>query len=137
MHPPSKVLEIPPAEPGVTNEYFHRKLAFETDPADVYADLKNGVDSFIFVDVRSPEAYAQSHAVGAINIPHAEISAERLSEFHRQKVFVVYCWGPGCNGADKAAFTISRLGRPVKMMIGGIEYWEDKERYPVDRGSCP
>ena len=135
MQPQSKVLEIPAAEPDKANAYFEHKLSFETDPADVHSDLKNGIDGFIFADVRAPEAYAQSHAVGAINLPHPEINADRLSEFPQDKVFVVYCWGPGCNGADKAAYKLSKLGRKVKIMIGGIEYWEDKERYPVERNS--
>jgi rhodanese-related sulfurtransferase len=36
---------------------------------------------------------------------------------------VVYCWGPGCNGATRAALQFSRLGYSVKEMIGGFEYW--------------
>ena len=133
MQSQSKVMEIPAAEPGGANAYFGQKLSFETDPADVYADLKNGIDSFIFADVRAPEAYEKSHALGAVNLPHPEINAEKLSEFPPDKLFVVYCWGPGCNGADKAAYKLSRLGRQVKIMIGGIEYWEERERYPVQR----
>ena len=31
-----------------------------------------------------------------------------------------------CNGADRAAVRIARLGRPVKKMIGGIEGWKDE-----------
>jgi rhodanese-related sulfurtransferase len=46
----------------------------------------------------------------------------------------VYCWGPGCNGATKAAMQLSALGFPVKEMIGGMEYWAERERYPVERG---
>jgi rhodanese-related sulfurtransferase len=36
---------------------------------------------------------------------------------------VTYCWGPGCNGATRAALAFARLGYPVKEMIGGYEYW--------------
>ncbi|MGB0388540.1 MAG: rhodanese-like domain-containing protein [Ardenticatenaceae bacterium] len=130
----SRVLAIPAASPGAAHEFFGRKLAYETDPADVYTDMKHGVRDFVLLDVRSPEAYAKSHAMGAINIPHAQMSPEKMAAYPNETVFVVYCWGPGCNGADKAAFKLSRMGRPVKIMIGGIEYWEDKERYPVQRG---
>lgn len=41
-------------------------------------------------------------------------------------VFVVYCAGPHCNGADKAAYNLSRLGRPVKIMLGGMTGWIDE-----------
>jgi rhodanese-related sulfurtransferase len=44
---------------------------------------------------------------------------------------VVYCWGPGCNGAVKAAADLARMGRPVKEMIGGFEYWV-REGHPVE-----
>ena len=36
---------------------------------------------------------------------------------------VVYCWGPGCNGATKACARLSDEGRDVKEMLGGFEYW--------------
>ena len=42
-------------------------------------------------------------------------------------LFVVYCAGPHCNGADRAALKLSRLGLPVKIMIGGITGWEDEQ----------
>ena len=40
----------------------------------------------------------------------------------------------GCNGATKAAMQLSALGFAVKEMIGGMEYWEERERYPVECG---
>lgn len=46
--------------------------------------------------------------------------------------FLVYCWGPGSNGATRAGLIISELGYPVKEMIGGFEYWA-REGLPVDR----
>ncbi len=36
---------------------------------------------------------------------------------------MTYCWGPGCNGATRAALALSRLGFAVREMLGGIEYW--------------
>jgi rhodanese-related sulfurtransferase len=41
-------------------------------------------------------------------------------------VFVVYCAGPHCNGADKAALNLARLGRPAKVMLGGMTGWADE-----------
>ncbi|MEO3867484.1 rhodanese-like domain-containing protein [Nonomuraea sp. B12E4] len=37
-------------------------------------------------------------------------------------VAITYCWGPGCNGATRAALEFARLGYQVKEMIGGYEY---------------
>ena len=36
---------------------------------------------------------------------------------------VTYCWGPGCNGATRAALEFAKLGYQVKEMLGGYEYW--------------
>jgi rhodanese-related sulfurtransferase len=61
---------------------------------------------------------------GARNLPHGRINERNLAEFPPDTTFVVYCNGPHCNGADKAALRLARLGRPVKKMIGGIEGWK-------------
>jgi rhodanese-related sulfurtransferase len=132
---PSHVLDTPAAPYAATQAFFLNKLHYETDPADVYTDMKNGVVDFVLLDVRSPEAYAKSHAMGAVNLPQTMINADTTAYFAKDTLLVVYCWGPGCNGATKAAIKLSALGFPVQEMIGGIEYWEDRERYPVGRGA--
>ena len=43
-----------------------------------------------------------------------------------ETLFVVYCAGPHCNGAARAAVRLSALGRPVKIMIGGVTGWLDE-----------
>lgn len=134
LKPKARVTATPAADPAIANAFFSAKLTYETDPSDVYADMKNELADFILIDVRSAADYAKSHAQGAINLPQVNINAETTSKLSKEKLLVVYCWGPGCNGATKAAAKLSTLGFHVKEMIGGIEYWEDKERYPVERG---
>jgi rhodanese-related sulfurtransferase len=51
-----------------------------------------------------------------------------------QTLFVAYCAGPHCNGAARAAARLSALGRPVKIMIGGITGWLD-EGFPLIEGN--
>ena len=80
-----------------------------------------------------PSAYQKSHAIKAINLPSSKINEQSLVALDKSTPLVVYCWGPGCNGATKAAAKLSALGYQVKEMIGGIQYWEDFERYPVNR----
>ncbi len=129
----SRVCETPPASPDKIREYFSYKLRCETDPFDVNADLENGIDSFEFIDVRDKAAYLSGHAAGAIHIDHNDMNEARMAEFPKDRLFVVYCWGPGCNGATKAAVKLSGLGFSVKEMIGGITYWKE-EGYPVVSG---
>ncbi len=70
---------------------------------------------------------------GAVNLPHARIASRALEDFPPETLFVVYCAGPHCNGADRAAIRLASLGRPVKKMIGGITGWID-EGFPLAAG---
>jgi len=110
--------------------FYQAKLRYETDPSDVYTDVKNGVADFVILDVRSEDHYNDKHVEGAVNLPHSRMTEKRMSHYPDDTLFVVYCWGPGCNGSTKAALKLSQLGYAVKEMIGGIEYWE-QEGYPV------
>ncbi|NHI15614.1 rhodanese-like domain-containing protein [Microbacterium excoecariae] len=109
--------------------HFRAKLAVETDPADTYAAQRAG-EAFVLVDTRSRAAWDQGHAEGAVHLPTREIAERAVSEIPAGTAVVVYCWSPGCNGGDKAALAFAELGYPVKLMIGGFEYWK-REGYPV------
>ena len=107
-----------------TLEHFERLLEFETDCWDVHEDLKSGKCDYVILDVRSPEAYAAGHVPGALNLPHGRIIERNLAAFPVGTAFVVYCTGPHCNGADKAAVRLARLDRRVKKMLGGAAGWQ-------------
>jgi rhodanese-related sulfurtransferase len=129
------VSETPAAPSALAEAHFAAKLAFETDCADVEEGLRRGAD-FVLLDVRGPHAYRKGHAPGAISLPRREISAGRMAAWPAGTLFVAYCAGPHCNGADKAALALARLGRPVKIMIGGMTGWAD-EGFPVATGAAP
>jgi rhodanese-related sulfurtransferase len=120
------ITETPTAPPVAAVKHFEDMLAFETDCWDVHESLKSTNQDFVVIDVRGPNSYAKGHVKGAINIPHREMTSARMADFPKEKVFVVYCAGPHCNGANKAAVRLSRLGLPVKMMIGGVTGWLDE-----------
>ena len=122
----SPVTETPAAAPADALAHFEARLRFETDCWDVHASLAGGAADFVLLDVRSPEAFAKGHVDGAINLPHAQIAGHRMRSFPPDATFVVYCAGPHCNGANKAAVRLARLGYPVKEMIGGVTGWLDE-----------
>jgi rhodanese-related sulfurtransferase len=127
--PPSAVTQIKPADSALALSHFSADLTFETDCWDVHDSLADGLSKdpdFVLIDVRSPELYARGHIPGAINIPHGKIIESRLTQYEPDTVFVVYCAGPHCNGGHKGAIRLARLGRPVKLMIGGITGWLDE-----------
>jgi rhodanese-related sulfurtransferase len=126
----SLVREFTAASPETARAHFEAKLAFETDPADLYVDQQKGHTDVLVLDARSPEAFADEHISGALNLPVRRITAETTAAFARDRLIVTYCWGPGCNGATRAAARLAALGFQVKELIGGIEYWK-REGYPV------
>nr|WP_296067350.1 rhodanese-like domain-containing protein [uncultured Actinoplanes sp.] len=112
-------------------DFFAARLAFQTDVADVHAALP--ADTFTLVDSRSRAAWDQGHIPGAIHLPTAQIRARAHELIDRGRPVVTYCWGPGCNGATRAALAFAEAGYEVKEMIGGVEYWI-REGFPTRTG---
>jgi len=122
-----------PAVNAEALQHFSARLAFETDVSDVAADLAAEAPGMLVVDTRSLESWNQGHVPGAIHLPTSQIAKQAAELIDRDKTVVVYCWGPGCNGAQKAAVEFARLGYTVKEMLGGFEYWA-REGWAVETG---
>jgi rhodanese-related sulfurtransferase len=122
---PSLVSQVPAADSASAVRHFESAFGFETDCWDVHEALARGPD-FVLIDVRSPGDFARAHVPGAVNIPHAKIIAARMASYLPGTLFVVYCAGPHCNGAERGALRLARLGLPVKVMIGGMTGWVDE-----------
>jgi rhodanese-related sulfurtransferase len=131
IQPVARVLADPPAPPAEALAHFTARLAFECDPADVAADLRDGDAGFVLLDCRSRAAHDRAHLPGALSLPHAEIDEAALAGLAAETLLVTYCWGPGCNAATRGARRVAALGRPVKEMIGGFEYWV-REGLPLE-----
>ncbi|MBS1693364.1 MAG: sulfurtransferase [Actinobacteria bacterium] len=128
--------------------FFAAKLAHEIDPADLAALRAAGTAPRV-VDTRSAASWDQGHIPGAVHIPGPELSRRAATELPDLTAdIVVYCWGPGCNGASRAALTLSDMGyRRVRELIGGFEYWareglavetsQGRTRRPVDELTAP
>jgi rhodanese-related sulfurtransferase len=122
----SPVTEVPAADSHTARTHFEGLLAFETDCWDVHAALASARPGFVLLDVRTPELFAAGHIAGAVNIPRRKLNDHNLEPYAPDTLFVVYCAGPHCNGADKGALRLATLGRPVKKMIGGVTGWLDE-----------
>jgi rhodanese-related sulfurtransferase len=122
----SNVTAVPAALSAEARRHFAQRLTFETDCWDVHDALSRNVQDFVLLDVRSPSLYARGHVPGAINLPHGRITARRMAEWPADTLFVTYCAGPHCNGANKGALHLAELGLPVKEMIGGVTGWLDE-----------
>lgn len=122
----SDVTAIPAASSADAIDHFGRELTYETDCADVHAALQSGGCDFVLIDARSHALYDRGHVPGAISLPHGKIVAGKIDRFPADRLFVTYCVGPHCNGAARAALRLAKLGRPVKIMAGGITGWLDE-----------
>ena len=133
---PSPITAVRPAPAAEALAHFESALRFETDCWDVHDSLRSGAADFVLLDVRSHELFARGHVPGALSLPHGKIVESRLAGFAADTVFVVYCAGPHCNGAHRGAIRLARLGRPVKLMIGGITGWVD-EGFALEAAAVP
>jgi rhodanese-related sulfurtransferase len=124
----SPVSATPAASSAEALAHFTASLAFETDCSDVHAAFaaQPGGADFVLLDVRSPALFARGHVPGAVNLPHGKIVASKLADYPTDTLFVTYCAGPHCNGATRGAIRLAQLGRPVKVMMGGVTGWVDE-----------
>ena len=125
------VVDVKPASCGEAARHFESLLAVETDCWDVHEALKQSDPRFVVLDVRPPEHYAEGHIPRAISLPYRKVNEHNLAAYPIDALFVVYCSGPHCNGADRAALRLARLGRTVKKMIGGMRGWQEYSGFPV------
>ena len=120
------VTHIPAAPSELALRHFESQFAFETDCWDTHEALQQPQPGFVLVDARGPALYERGHLPRAVNIPHGKIIESKLRDYPADTLFVVYCSGPHCNGAARAAVRLAGLGRPVKLMAGGVTGWLDE-----------
>ena len=130
----SNVTAVPAAPADEALRHFEAEFRFETDCSDVHAAFATGAPDFVLIDARSHALFDQGHLPGAISLPHGKIIASKLAAYGPDTLFVTYCAGPHCNGAARAAVRLARLGRPVKIMAGGVTGWLD-EGFDLESGS--
>ncbi len=82
-------------------DYLAAKLSFYADSADVAEDLRNGVSEIVVIDTRASALYSAGHIPGALSFPHRLMDESSTSSLDRDKVYVTYCDGIGCNGSTQ------------------------------------
>ena len=78
--------------------------------------------SYIILDVRTPEEFADKHIPGAINIPNETISTEEIPELpDKDQRILVYCRSG--NRSKQASEKLAALGYTNIVEFGGINDW--------------
>jgi rhodanese-related sulfurtransferase len=107
--------------------------ATAADVIDVKADAlleraRKADESFVILDVRTPEEFAQGHVPGAINIAHDKL-ANRIAELldDKNKDIVVYCRSG--KRAATAAETLRANGFDKLLHLeGDMQKWTAEKR---------
>lgn len=103
--------------------HYLAKLGYEVDSADLFSSLENETITVV-VDARKAFAYEEEHIPGAVNLPHREMNEHTTAHLDRNKHYIVYCDGIGCNASTKGALRLTQLGFKVKELIGGLDWWK-------------
>ncbi len=103
-------------------KHYEDKLKYEIDSWDLSESIKFS-DEIIVIDTRSKEAYDKERIPDSINIPHRIMNDETTKDMPRDRLYVTYCDGIGCNASTKGALNMTTLGFRVKELIGGLDWW--------------
>jgi rhodanese-related sulfurtransferase len=104
--------------------------------------LRKGSEGFLLVDVLDRDAFAKDHIPGARNVPLDTVDfvkavADKASGSKSRRV-VVYCGGPECTAAAKAANLLVRDGfTNVVQYEGGLASWNESKRARLARTAKP
>lgn len=102
---------------------------------NIFYDLyKNNPDDYIFIDVRSENAYQTIHASGSINVSLHTLYDERHVLPKHDKTIVLICSG---NRASRVGYSyLEHYGFLNLMQVeGGIENWQQEGLPVVDTSS--
>ena len=86
--------------------------------------------SFIIIDVRTPEEFANEHIENAVNLDYySEKFRDELNKLDKEKTYLIYCRSG--NRSGKALSIMKELAfREIYNMLGGIIQWK-AEGYPL------
>jgi rhodanese-related sulfurtransferase len=115
--------------------YYATKMDAEWGPYDLNHALEANRQNVVVLDTRAPDAFAEEHIPGAINIPTDQL-ASRLSEIPKDKDVVPYCWTIVCHLATRAALILAENGYKVHELAGGIGMWKEY-KLPVEAAKQP
>ena len=99
---------------------------------EVYDLIEKNKDnqSFIIVDVRTPQEFANEHIENAVNLDYySEKFRDELNKLDKKKTYLIYCRSG--NRSGKALSIMKELAfREVYNMLGGLIQWK-AEGYPL------
>lgn len=99
--------------------------------------LDNGEDVTV-IEVLDPDAYADFHLPGAINVPLASDFGDTIQQAvpDKSRTVIVYCWDEDCHASPTAAKRMRQVGYSrVYDYADGKKDWKDAG-LPVETGGA-
>jgi len=121
-----------PARPPVKTVKAQKSGPVEAERAyDLYTDNKDN-PSFVIIDVRTEQEYAECHIPGSINIDFKSKNfSNTMTAFDRGKTYLLYC--ATSRRSEEAVSMLRDLGfLEAYHIFGGLDEWIRKG-YPVVR----
>ncbi len=89
----------------------------------------------IFVDTRHEEDYRERHVKSAVFLPEENVEERFVTAqglMPEDSRYILYCYGPECDMAEKVAGFLAKNGyKNMMIMTAGFRAWE-KAGYPVE-----
>ena len=102
--------------------YERAHVPFHSDENGTSVSIIGGDDSYIILDVRRSDEFADGHIPGAINVANESIGAESPAELaDKNQLIYVYCRSG--NRSKQAAEKLVALGYINIVEFGGIIDW--------------
>lgn len=100
-------------------------------------NMQEKQNSFLLLDVNSPDIFADAHIKGSVNMSYDEVEKEAKS-WASNRPIVIYCSAYECTESSRVAKRLQNLGfNNISVYKGGTHEWyqralKDKELYPFE-----
>jgi rhodanese-related sulfurtransferase len=122
-----------PTQADLIKGFYDTENAVHVSPHSLRKMMNKNDTSYILVDLRSPEEYAQEHIRGAISIPayrnrdtsyyNVDFIVGEFSKLPKDKDVVVYCYSVPCMTGRKVGKLLADHGIFVKHLNIGWNEW--------------
>ncbi len=126
-----------PTNNKLIEEFYLVENAVHVSPHGLRGKIDKGDESYVLVDVRSPEEYEKGHIIGAVNVaaykdPYTPAYEEKdriigefreLTQNNPDKDIIVYCYSTPCMTGKKVGKMLTEKGIYVKQLGIGWNEW--------------
>jgi len=121
-------------EDNTTKPETQTQIIEDITAKEAYALIQNDAENqtFIIIDIRTPEEYTNGHIENAINLDYySKTFRDELNKLDKNKTYLIYCRSGHRSGM--ALGIMNELGfREVYNMLGGITQWK-AEGFPTTK----